>query len=119
MLLVPPGPAPAPLAVASPVGLQVLQPGLQVVQQVDLLAALRAVHVQQLAVVGVSHLPWGLSRTGPGVEGQGRSLSMLLAGCALPHLTELAQPGSPRLLLLFCGRGMEINQSILSQGCQR
>lgn len=47
---------------ASPVGLQVFQSGLQVVQQVDLLAALGAVNVQQFAVVYVPHLPRGLPR---------------------------------------------------------
>lgn len=83
LVLTGPAPAPAPLAVASPVGLQILQPGLQVVQQVDLLTALRAVHVQQLAVVGMSHLPWGLSRTGPGVEGQG-GRSLYAAGRLCP-----------------------------------
>ena len=46
-----------------PVGFQVLEPGLQVVEQVDLLAALGAVDVQQLSVVQVTHLLRGLART--------------------------------------------------------
>ena len=46
-----------------PVGFQVLEPGLQVVEQVDLLAALGEVDVQQLRVVQVTHLLRGLART--------------------------------------------------------
>jgi hypothetical protein len=63
-------------AAVSPVGLQVFQPGFQVIQQVDLFATLRAVHVQQLTVESVPHLSWGLPRTSQG----GRGGSQLL-GC--------------------------------------
>lgn len=91
----------------SPVGLQVFQPGLQVIQQVDLLAALRAVHIQQLTVVGVAHLPWGLSRTGPE-----EMVLLYAAGRLCPaRPAELALPTSSRLLFQLWDRGMEINQS--------
>lgn len=46
-----------------PVGLEVLESRLQVVEQVDLLAALGAVDVQQLAVVQVPDLLRCLART--------------------------------------------------------
>ena len=46
-----------------PVGLEVLQPGLQVVQQVDLLAALGAVDVHLFARTQVTHLARSLART--------------------------------------------------------
>ena len=45
-----------------PVGLEVLQPGLQVVQQVDLLAALGAVDVHLLPGAQVTHLARSLAR---------------------------------------------------------
>ena len=46
-----------------PVGLEVSEPSLQVVEQVDFLAALRTVDVQQLAVVQLPHLLRGLPGT--------------------------------------------------------
>ena len=47
----------------SPVGLQVSQASLQVVEQIHFLAALRAVDVQQLAVIQLPHLLRSLPRT--------------------------------------------------------
>ena len=61
-----PAPAPTPTLVpgAAPVGLQALEPGFQVVEQADFLAALGAVDVHGLAVVRVPHLSRRLPRTG-------------------------------------------------------
>ena len=57
-------PAPTRVSGASPIGLQVFQPGFQVVEQVDFLAALRAVNIQQFAVVCMPHLSRRLPRAG-------------------------------------------------------
>ena len=59
-----PTPTPTLVSGASPIGLQVFQPGFQVVKQVDFLAALRAVNIQQLAVVCMPHLSRRLPRAG-------------------------------------------------------
>lgn len=45
-----------------PVGLQVLETGLQVVQQVDLFAALGTVNVHEILRVVLTHLSRGLAR---------------------------------------------------------
>ena len=62
--LVPTPPAPMLGPGASPVGLQVFQSGFQIIEQVDFLAALRAVNIQQFTVVRVPHLPRRLPRAG-------------------------------------------------------
>lgn len=68
-----------------PVGLQVLEPCFQVVQEVDLLAALGAVDVHQLVVVHVPRLARGLPGAAERKRGGGRERrSHRLPGCALP-----------------------------------
>jgi len=47
-----------------PVSFEVFESGLQVIEQVDFLAALRAVNIQKLTVVQVSDLLRGLASTG-------------------------------------------------------
>lgn len=51
------------VSVFVPVGLEVAQSSLQVIEQVDFLTALRTVDIQQLTVVQLLHLLRSLSRT--------------------------------------------------------
>lgn len=48
----------------SPVGLEVPQPSFKIIEEIDFLAALRAVDVQELTGVQLSHLLRCVSSTG-------------------------------------------------------
>lgn len=98
--LVPTPPAPMLGPGASPVGLQVFQSGFQIIEQVDFLAALRAVNIQQFAVVRVPHLPRRLPRAGSW-EGKKSPSELLSSLVPCPVLLSLLLD-SPRPVSLVC-----------------